>query len=99
MLAEAVPTQPVHPNSLFELMQSVLVGCPEGQIWLVVYDLKALMQQLNCFLTNKRLKFFFDYNSDYGYQKIMISVPFKNPSFEQPCVTKNSNVSWLKNQL
>ena len=42
---------PVHNDSLFAVLRS-MVGkeeqIPDGVIWLLVYDLKALMQFLTC---------------------------------------------------
>ena len=50
-LALVAPAMPVHNDSLFAVLRSV-VGkeeqIPDGVIWLLVYDLKALMQFLTC---------------------------------------------------
>jgi hypothetical protein len=45
-LAKVVPAQPIHQNSLFEIIEKVLPDSPEGVIWLAVFDLKVLMQFL-----------------------------------------------------
>ena len=37
------PSLPVHQSSLFEILTRVF-GLPEGKTWLLVYDLKALLQ-------------------------------------------------------
>ena len=50
-LALVAPAMPVHKDSLFAVLRTV-VGkedqLPDGVIWLLVYDLKALMQFLTC---------------------------------------------------
>ena len=46
-LALAVPAAAVHNNSLFAVLRGVVGDedkVPEGVVWLLVYDLKALMQ-------------------------------------------------------
>lgn len=43
-LAELAPSQPIHQNSLFEIVNNVFGDKPEGLIWLAVYDLKTLLQ-------------------------------------------------------
>ena len=43
-LATVVPAQPIHQDSLFEVLQKVMPEAPEGPVWLSVYDLKTLMQ-------------------------------------------------------
>ena len=49
-LAKVVPAQPIHQNSLFEIIEKVLPDSPEGVIWMVVYDLKVLMQFLGAYM-------------------------------------------------
>lgn len=45
-LATVAPTMPLHANSLFEVLSKVegLESLPEGMLWLLVYDLKTLLQ-------------------------------------------------------
>ena len=45
-LATVVPAQPVHQDSLFQVLQKVLPDAAEGPVWLAVYDLKTLLQRL-----------------------------------------------------
>lgn len=45
-LAKVVPAQPIHQNALFQILQMVLQDAPEGVVWMVVYDLRVLMQCL-----------------------------------------------------
>lgn len=45
-LAAAVTSQPIHQDSLFGIVEKLIPGSPEGLVWLVVYDLKTLMQLL-----------------------------------------------------
>lgn len=53
-LAVLSPSQPIHSNSLFEIVQQLLAefhdSVDPGASWLLVYDLKCLMQQLSCHL-------------------------------------------------
>lgn len=47
-LAKVAPSQPIHNNSLFAILSKVLgEGQPEGKVWLLVYDLKSLLQYLS----------------------------------------------------
>ena len=46
LLAEAVPTQPIHQNSLFQVVQKLELSLPDGLMWMAVYDLRALLQYL-----------------------------------------------------
>lgn len=48
-LYDVEPSLPVHNSSLYKIFSSLIPDEPEGRIWLVVYDFKALLQQL-CFL-------------------------------------------------
>lgn len=43
-LAAVVPAQPVHQDTLFEVLRRVMPDAAEGPVWLAVYDLKTLMQ-------------------------------------------------------
>eukprot|EP00435_Cladocopium_sp_Y103_P036548 s1892_g9.t1 len=43
-LAKLVPSQPVHQDTLFQVLQKVMPESAEGPVWLAVYDLKTLMQ-------------------------------------------------------
>ena len=45
-LADFSPSQPIHQDSLFQILQKVLSNAAEGEIWLAVYDLKTLLQHL-----------------------------------------------------
>ena len=45
-LADLVPSQPIHQDSLHAVLQNVMPTAAEGIIWLAVYDLKTLMQCL-----------------------------------------------------
>ena len=45
-LAKVVPAQPIHQNTLFAVLQRVLPDSPEGVVWMVVYDLRVLLQFL-----------------------------------------------------
>ena len=45
-IAEMSPERPVHSASLKEVFAKIIPDQPEGQIWLLVYDFKTLMQQL-----------------------------------------------------
>ena len=47
-LAVASPNMPIHNDSLFQtLRMTVSQSEPDGKIWLMVYDLKVLMQYLS----------------------------------------------------
>lgn len=45
-LAEAVPTQPIHQNSLYQVVQELNLNLADGLMWMAVYDLRALLQFL-----------------------------------------------------
>ncbi|CAK9085501.1 unnamed protein product [Durusdinium trenchii] len=45
-IARQSPSQPVHADSLFEVLNRLIPDQAEGRIWLLVYDLKSIMQQL-----------------------------------------------------
>ena len=48
-IAVAAPSQPVHNDSLFKVFSELAANLPkqpaEGEVWLMVYDFKALSQQ------------------------------------------------------
>ena len=55
-LAELVPSQPIHQDSLFEIVKKLVdATTAEGICWLLVYDLKTLMQ----YLDSKNIHFIF----------------------------------------
>ena len=43
-LAEIVPCQPIHQNSLYKVVAKILPDAAEGMVWLAVYDLRTLLQ-------------------------------------------------------
>ena len=48
-LATMAPTMPNHNKCLFEIFRRLLSDTePDGVVWLVVDDLKTLMQHLSC---------------------------------------------------
>ena len=70
-LATLVPSLPIHQNSLFAVLSNMLSESPEGVVWLVVYDLKTLLQLLGAAAGVVRLAFNFAFNKFSTFLGVM----------------------------